>query len=186
MLYELKLIHAEAPTGKFVAFYNDGSGASVFCMTDAGELLNAEGEAYDEAALDNYCQWMPLPDDFRFFFEEKEPVSNPKPDDGWVEWKGEGDFPVKAGSKLEIKCRNGESFIITCNDNDYRFHGIGSPYDVIAYRIIEEKEEKKEPKKQTLLQWISNKYCGKPHPLTEREQFLMGLVSRYGQYLEQR
>lgn len=46
--------------------------------------------------------------------------------------------------------------------------------------------EKKEPKKRTLLQWISDQYCGEPSPLTEREQFLMQMVSKYGQYLEQR
>jgi len=62
------------PAGNFVAFYADGSGASIFNRRDSG-VFDAGGNAmpdgvdwYQDAG---YCFWLPLPDDFSFFFEKK-------------------------------------------------------------------------------------------------------------------
>jgi hypothetical protein len=71
----MKFIYDESPTvGKFVAFYGDGSGAGVFCKTANGEIINADGHRInDESLLDQgYCQWMPLPDSFKLWYEFSE------------------------------------------------------------------------------------------------------------------
>ncbi len=82
----LKLIHVEKPIGKFTAFYNDGSGASIFCITDTGELVDAEWDIQEEGCLDNYSHWSPLPDDFEFFGQEKvEQPTDTQDNDGWKE-----------------------------------------------------------------------------------------------------
>ena len=68
----------EKPTSKFVAFYSDGSGANLFWRLDDDVdgfpvYCNAEGdfiekpETYFEDA--GYYAWLPLPDDFEFWFE---------------------------------------------------------------------------------------------------------------------
>jgi len=66
---ELKLFHAERPMGKFVAFFNDGSGASLFMTDDSGETIDSDGDLIGAETLDNYLSWMQLPDDFEFWCE---------------------------------------------------------------------------------------------------------------------
>jgi hypothetical protein len=58
---------------KFVAFFNDGSGASLYQMIDEANILSAEG-AYEEYAdlIESYLHWLPIPDDFKFWAEENE------------------------------------------------------------------------------------------------------------------
>lgn len=52
--------------------------------------------------------------------------------------------------------------------------------------ISKTKDVKSEPKKQTLLQWMSSQNCGKSNLLTEREQFLFKQLNGYFRYLEQK
>lgn len=59
----------------FIAIYGDGSGASLYCWLDNDEIADAEGDVAFEAdglqdALQDagFCFWMPLPDDFEFWF----------------------------------------------------------------------------------------------------------------------
>ena len=74
----MKFIYDEPPTvGKFVAFYGDGSGAGVFEKTDSNEcynIRNADGEFINSHSLmdQGYCQWMPLPDSFKLWYEFNE------------------------------------------------------------------------------------------------------------------
>lgn len=74
---ELKYFHIEKPTaGKFIAFFNDGSGATLFIMFDNGEAMDAEGEQTDlDYIMSEYSSWCKMPDDFRYFFEDKEILS---------------------------------------------------------------------------------------------------------------
>jgi len=72
----LRCLVDDVPTGKFVALYADGSGAGVFCIKD-GRLLDSEGDSVCSAGgvvehlLDcGYLHWLPLPDDFKIWFEE--------------------------------------------------------------------------------------------------------------------
>jgi len=61
--------------GKFVALYNDGSGASLFVCVydDRNELsyFDCEGEKYYEECMGNYSSWIPLPDTYNFWKEEQ-------------------------------------------------------------------------------------------------------------------
>lgn len=66
----MKLMHAEKPEGKFVAIFNDGSGARLFMQCD-NALLTAEGDHCDPDELNEYSHWIPLPDTFQFWFEGK-------------------------------------------------------------------------------------------------------------------
>jgi len=67
----MKLIAIDPPKeGKFIAFFGDGSGAGLFMCVDGG-IIDHEGDDIDDDYLLNagYCQWMPLPDDFKLWFE---------------------------------------------------------------------------------------------------------------------
>lgn len=64
------LFQEKKPEGKFVAFFNDGSGATVFFKTDNG-LFDAEGNGHDEADLDSYIFWMPVDEKYKLWFEER-------------------------------------------------------------------------------------------------------------------
>lgn len=56
---------------RFVAFFDDGSGADLFCRRKNGDFFNAEGHFLDlDWFLDaGYLTFMYLPNDFKFFFE---------------------------------------------------------------------------------------------------------------------
>lgn len=77
---ELKLIGAEPPHKQnFIAIFGDGSGCVMYCWLDSGEIVDAEGDLCFEAddlqgALQDcdYCWWMPLPDNFDFFFKDRQ------------------------------------------------------------------------------------------------------------------
>lgn len=72
----LYLIGYEPPENQnFIAIYGDGSGASLFCWCDNGKIVDGEGDIAFEAeglqdALQDagFCSWIPLPDNFEFFF----------------------------------------------------------------------------------------------------------------------
>ncbi len=66
---KLRLIIVEPPTGKFVALYNDGSGATIYQRLENGDLIDSEGELYTDENLDSYLYWIPLPDDFKLWWE---------------------------------------------------------------------------------------------------------------------
>lgn len=75
----LHYIHAKSiPNGtKFVAFFGDGSGASLFLVDDSGHLydtdMNQVGIAPDNDLQDRgYVSWIELPDSFKFWFEQHE------------------------------------------------------------------------------------------------------------------
>ena len=68
----------------FVAFYSDGSGAAIFCWRD-GSIRDAEGDyvcCSDETAETlfemGYDRWLPLPDDFQFWFMQRVPIMKTK------------------------------------------------------------------------------------------------------------
>ena len=61
----------------FIAFYSDGSGAGIFCW-DGGKIKDAEGvfvcrssEISGHFFDAGYDRWLPLPDDFKFWFRSK-------------------------------------------------------------------------------------------------------------------
>jgi hypothetical protein len=71
----LNNLTTNSPTGKFVALYADGSGATIYHMVD-GELKDAEGgifclehEAVGDLMEVGYFHWMPLPDDYKLWYE---------------------------------------------------------------------------------------------------------------------
>lgn len=65
-------MHVEKPPPhtKFVAFFNDGSGATLFKRCRK-KYISADGEYFTEEILDSYSSWMALPDKFEFWFERK-------------------------------------------------------------------------------------------------------------------
>lgn len=76
---ELKSIYTDKPEGKFVAFFSDGSGASLFWAIDGEDglpdYLDSEGDLIpcpETYLIDaGYNHWMQLPNEFKFFFEER-------------------------------------------------------------------------------------------------------------------
>ena len=74
MLDWYTMIEKEPKEGdRFVALYNDGSGARLFEIIK-GELFEAEGgdEPCHGEELDNYFYWALLPDDFKFWSDKNE------------------------------------------------------------------------------------------------------------------
>lgn len=75
---ELRSFYTDKPDGKFIAIFQDGSGARLYWAVDGENGLPAyidhegdmvpEPETYFENA--GYCFWIPLPDDFKFWFEQ--------------------------------------------------------------------------------------------------------------------
>jgi len=61
---------------RFVAMYEDGSGATLMIRTKNENgwpgFKDAMGEELDIGHLEPYSCWLPLPDDFRLWFEKKE------------------------------------------------------------------------------------------------------------------
>lgn len=74
---KLNLIATDPPKGKFIAIYGDGSGAELFYGRKNGVLVSADGElieGYDQQEWleeSGFCFWVPLPDDFELWFEQK-------------------------------------------------------------------------------------------------------------------
>ena len=54
---------------KFIALYNDGSGADMFMHTDGGEYIGCSGEECTEENLDHYLLWALVPNDYEFWYE---------------------------------------------------------------------------------------------------------------------
>lgn len=54
---------------KFVALYNDGSGAGLFFRDDNGDYFDDGLDPSCDEALDDYLLWIPLPDDFKLWGE---------------------------------------------------------------------------------------------------------------------
>ena len=60
---------------RFVAFYGDGSGASLYLRTDNGDYYTAEGDVIldKEWFMDSgHHSYAYLPENFRLFFEDSE------------------------------------------------------------------------------------------------------------------
>jgi len=60
---------------KFIALYDDGSGANLYLRIDdalTGDPLYLSADGMDDFSetMDNYLYWIPLPDDYKFSFEE--------------------------------------------------------------------------------------------------------------------
>lgn len=66
---ELKSIFHERPIGKFIALYSDGSGANLFYRDNNGFIYDADGGACSEEYLDDYSEWISLPDTYKLFYE---------------------------------------------------------------------------------------------------------------------
>ena len=59
----------------------------------------------------------------------------------WIEWAG-GECPVPSHSMIEVRCRNGtESLQDTAENFDFHWHHLPHGLDIIAYRMVKEKEE---------------------------------------------
>lgn len=70
----MKSIIDEPPTkGKFVALYNDGSGAELFVALDKNELMDCEGDTSIKLSTlsDSFSHWYPVPDEYEFWFESE-------------------------------------------------------------------------------------------------------------------
>lgn len=97
--------------------------------------------------------------------------------DRWITWFG-GECPVNNKTPIEVRYRNrpkdntfniAEAFFWGCDEDDS---------DIIAYRIISEPEEKKEPEKQTFEEWaIRNTPYGNLDALTPGE--IICLISEW-------
>lgn len=57
---------------KFVAFYSDGGGASLFKRVGTKLFIGADGEKYTDENMDVYFYWQYLPDNFEFWYEAKD------------------------------------------------------------------------------------------------------------------
>ena len=73
---ELHSFATEQPRNgsRFVAFYCDGSGASLFMRDDSGNYIDAEGNLIldDDLSMDSWHCWFSyLPDSFKQFFEHE-------------------------------------------------------------------------------------------------------------------
>lgn len=73
----LRSIADDPPRGKFVALFEDGSGASLFrfsgdtLYTEEGGIYAPEdGETHADVLIDfGYSHWLPLPDDYKVWGE---------------------------------------------------------------------------------------------------------------------
>jgi len=73
----LRSIADDPPRGKFVALFDDGSGASLFrfsgdtLYTEEGGIYAPEdGETHADVLIDfGYSHWLPLPDDYKVWGE---------------------------------------------------------------------------------------------------------------------
>lgn len=59
--------------GKFLAFFNDGSGANLFFIDDSGDIYDCQLEPREREYLEScYNLWIKMPDDFEYFFEVRQ------------------------------------------------------------------------------------------------------------------
>lgn len=73
-MMDLKLFAIQAPKkgSKFVAFWHDGSGATLFIRLDDGSYLEGDGEPYAGDFFESgYHSWEYLPDSFELWFEQR-------------------------------------------------------------------------------------------------------------------
>ncbi len=62
--------HEEPGKGtKFIATFNDGSGACLFMRLDGGDYINSDGDYCHEDIFDSYLYWAELPLSFKLWFE---------------------------------------------------------------------------------------------------------------------
>jgi len=97
-------------------------------------------------------------------FSPELPILDKQDNDGWIEWNSDawrakgnsyGECPIYKHLNVEVKDKNGD-----IHGADYAEFWNWVYGDIIAYRIISDpKEEKKEPKKQTLLEFIDNRFA---------------------------
>lgn len=71
----MNLFSVEQPKNgsRLVAFFDDASGARLFIRDDAGRYIDAFGEEDD---MSGYSHWMPIPDTYKFWFEN---IEEPRP-----------------------------------------------------------------------------------------------------------
>ena len=70
----MKYFHIEQPkTGqKFVAFYSDGGGAYILKKVGDEKYIDAEGDEMGQENIEEHStSWLPLPDNFTFWYERK-------------------------------------------------------------------------------------------------------------------
>lgn len=67
----MNFIYDTKPEDRFIAFFGDGSGADLFIRVDGGDIYNSHGEIVsDDWLMDaGYCQWMPLLENIKLWFE---------------------------------------------------------------------------------------------------------------------
>ncbi len=99
--------------------------------------------------------------------------------DGWIQWNkkldADGKTPdIHNDALIEYKQFNGGIGRLEFGNIDYRAWG-DTGNRIIAYRIIDEPEEKKEPQKQTLLEYAMQS----PLKLTYREDAIVVIISEY-------
>ena len=137
-------------------------------------------EKDDLSLFDGFPPELPLLD--------AEQPTDTQDNDGWIKWNG-GKFP------------NGKYIEVKYNDEYRGSFDTWTKYDIIAYRIIDEPKaeelnrhrvfhfdgntsvkiepEKKEPKKQTLLQFIEERQAKVGQKLDSTYGWLIGEVSQY-------
>ena len=74
----METFYSKKPKGKFVALFSDGSGAGLFWRLDDDEngmpvICDHDGDQIPEPETflidSGYSHWLPLPDDYKFWFE---------------------------------------------------------------------------------------------------------------------
>ena len=70
----MKYFHIEQPKigQKFVSIYSDGGGAYLLKKIGDEEYIDAEGDEMGQENIEeHFTSWLPLPDDFKFWYERK-------------------------------------------------------------------------------------------------------------------
>lgn len=78
MKYMKSFLEEKPRSGKFVAFFDDGSGCVLFRFNDDGSVNDckdvnwADPEFTVDSLLDKYSHWMPIDDDFEFWCDKND------------------------------------------------------------------------------------------------------------------
>lgn len=59
----------------------------------------------------------------------------------WIEWNGDDESPVPPGTKIDVRCRDGEEILGLKDLDGSNWLHVYYDADIVAYRIIKEGEE---------------------------------------------
>ena len=110
-------------------------------ISKAEAFLAAPQPSADEPVTDSYVQTVPDKCDrivwrgrYIHLSVGQETTTQPF-EDGWIPWKG-GECPVGRRDVVMVKGKNGE--VDTDKAHFYDWHHTGSPFDIIAYRVVKQ------------------------------------------------